>query len=1021
MNYEFTLFTYALLASAFMGILVATIAWRRGRARGGIYLSLLGLAVAEWAFAIGFESAATDLNTKIAWSQLGYLGTAGAPLLYFLFAMAYSQSRLALTRRTIALLALIPAITVALAFSNAWHGWLWPTITLDAETNIASYGHSVWWWIFLGYSYVLLAVGLIVLARSLSRFPAIFHPQRNILLAGSVAPIFGNLVYVFKLGPDPGLDWTPLGFALSAAILAYGIFRHRLLDVSPIARERLIEWMGDSVLVLDHERRIIDLNPAAQRLSGRELAQVAGQSLAKALPGWPDMPVFFENGDENRIEITLGEGEGKRYYDVHASALRNRNHARLGWLLVLRDMTEQRQREMALHAEKEKAQQYFDLAGTLVVAVDQDGNITLINQLGLDILGYEKEELIGQNWFETCLPKRNRKEVYTVFEHLMMTGTSGPLAYFENSVLTKDGRERLIAWHNDFMKNAEGEVIGSLSSGKDITEQAQAERALREVEQQYTYLFERVPVGLYRTTPEGRILDANPAFVDMLGYPDQETLLAANAADLFLTPDEREEEMSALDAADTVSDFELQIRRYDGEIIWTRDHFRAVRGDDGRVHWLEGSLEDITERVRAEEQLQKHVFALHERVKELNCLYDISKVAQKRGLSLKKILQKMVELIPGGWQNPENVCAQIVVEGIACRTENFAESPWRQASDIVIKGQALGAVEVFHRVEQQKAGEGPFPKEEGALIDAIAGQIGRIVEWKWAEEGLREHQEHLEELVAERTAQLQKRLNENARLNQSIGNILEDQLAANEQVVLTSQQLEEANQELEAFVYSISHDLRAPLRHIDNFAQLLFKREAGNLEPTSARYLQNVVIGADRMERLFDNLLTFSRAGRVEMNLRDVDSNKVVEQARVELAHLYEQRRITWEIATLPVVRADPSLLSVVWTNLLSNAIKYTGTRPEAHIEIGTIPAEAEGEVVFYVRDNGVGFDPQYKNKLFGVFQRLHGHDEFEGNGIGLATVRHIIQRMDGRTWGEGEIDSGATFYFTLMKSRSKQ
>ncbi len=303
--------------------------------------------------------------------------------------------------------------------------------------------------------------------------------------------------------------------------------------------------------------------------------------------------------------------------------------------------------------------------------------------------------------------------------------------------------------------------------------------------------------------------------------------------------------------------------------------------------------------------------------------------------------------------------------------------------------------------------------KEGARTGTWA-VVRDITERKRAEEELRIHRDHLEGLVAERTAELNERVAEVEILNRATTNLLQDLQAANRNLEETAGKLEAANKELEAFAYSVSHDLRAPLRHADRFAQLLLEREAAQLEPTSARYLQNIVAAAGKMGRLIDDLLALSRTGQVEINLRRVAPNEIVEQVRQELEPMTEGRLITWEIAPLPAVRADPGLLRVVLTNLLSNAVKYTAPRPQAHIEIGATPPDDEGQVTFFIRDDGVGFDPQYAHKLFGVFQRLHRDEEFEGTGIGLATVRRIIHRHGGRVWAEGEVDRGATFYFTL-------
>ncbi len=245
------------------------------------------------------------------------------------------------------------------------------------------------------------------------------------------------------------------------------------------------------------------------------------------------------------------------------------------------------------------------------------------------------------------------------------------------------------------------------------------------------------------------------------------------------------------------------------------------------------------------------------------------------------------------------------------------------------------------------------------------------------------------------------------RLNEELEHRVEERTA----------QLKDANKELESFSYSISHDLRAPLRHIDGFVKLLSTNEAGRLEPTSERYLHVISEAAGKMGMLIDGLLVFSKTSRATINAVRVDLNLLVSRAMHELGHEMDGRTIRWNIADLPDVQGDATLLGLVVTNLLSNAIKYTRRRDEAVIEIGA-KGEPNNRVTIFVRDNGAGFDPEYATKLFGVFQRLHREEEFEGIGIGLATVQRIMNRHGGRVWAESEVDKGATFYLTFEKSQ---
>jgi two-component system, sensor histidine kinase and response regulator len=362
-----------------------------------------------------------------------------------------------------------------------------------------------------------------------------------------------------------------------------------------------------------------------------------------------------------------------------------------------------------------------------------------------------------------------------------------------------------------------------------------------------------------------------------------------------------------------------------------------------------------------------------------------------------------------------------VFKGLECGADNFITKPYEENNLLARIHHLLANLHLRSHEKMQMSME-VFLAGQKHIITSSRAQILNLLlstyeaavqknrELAKAHDDLAHLNGQLEEKVIERTAALEAEVAVRQHAEDEVRKLNE---ALELRVTERTAQLTVANRELEAFSYSVSHDLRAPLRHVIGYAEMLNNPEARITDEKRLDYLHVISQSATRMSELIDDLLDFSRTARAEMRKVTVTLDQIVQAALTDVDNETKDRNIAWRINPLGQGFGDPSMLRQVLVNLLTNALKFTRNRAQAEIEIGCIPGDKNEKVVF-VRDNGVGFDMEYAQKLFGVFQRLHRQEDFEGTGIGLANVQRIIHRHGGRTWAEGLVDRGATFYFSL-------
>jgi PAS domain S-box-containing protein len=630
-------------------------------------------------------------------------------------------------------------------------------------------------------------------------------------------------------------------------------------------------------------------------------------------------------------------------------------------------LAEHHRAEEVVRESEERYRAVVEEAAEGILLVDVNTKRILeTNATYQNLLGYTDKEILGLTLYDVVPYSQEDMDCYVerVLDQRRYVSGERRHRRKDGSLVSVEGSANVISYGGH-------EAICIVV--RDITERKQTE----EVRSRLAAIVDSSTDAIIGKTLEGIITNWNRGAEKIYGYSAEEA--AGRPISMLVPaylPDEIPEILKKISLGEGIDQYETVRVTKGGRRLDVSLTISPIKDSQGNIVGASTIARDITERKQAEEEIRLLNERLEQRVRQLQLVTDSAPVllahcdterrykfvnkgyAQRFGTSREDIIGKRIPEVVG--------------------EEAYAN--FKEYVDAVLSGQRVEfETEIPYKDIGQRYMHAAYVPEFGEQgeVRGLVAVISDITERKRIEAEIRQLNESLERRVVERTSRLK-----------------------------------EANEELESFSYSISHDLRAPLRHIGGFAQMLQGRASSALDETSQRYLNTIAESTDRAGELIDDLLALSRMGRAEIHRADVDMNRLVHEALDDLKLETAGRSIDWKIGELPEVQGDPSMLRLIMQNLLSNAVKYTYNRDEAVIEVGS--KRDEDEAVFFVSDNGVGFDMQYVDKLFGVFQRLHGAEEFEGTGIGLATVRRIVNRHGGRTWAEGSVGSGATFYFSL-------
>jgi len=639
-----------------------------------------------------------------------------------------------------------------------------------------------------------------------------------------------------------------------------------------------------------------------------------------------------------------------------------------------------------LQESEERFKDIVDNTTDWIWEADKDMKYTFASGKVDEILGYESKELIGKTPFD-LMPESEAERISEIFKK--NASEKKPIVDLENWNLTKEGKRICLLTNGIPLLSESGELMGYRGVDKDITDCKKADESLKKSEEKFRLITENSIDCIWKLDTKLRFTYLSPSLERIMGFKPEQWVGTKISSHFkkreFLKVGVLAAKAIANYKTFTHVTFETKMLNSKNEEVDVEISSKVLLDSQGKLIGLQGITRDITERKQAEENLR-------------NSERKLSQIVN--GNSIPALVIDNDHVITN-WNNAlEQLSGLSTIDMVGTKDQWKAFYPKEQRcilADLIVDNASSEEIDAHYHGKYRKS---PFVKDAYEVEDFF---LGLDDNGKWLNFSAIPLKDTNGSIIGaiETLQDITERKNAEDKIK-----------GAFQEIKMHEKKLEMVNEHLDSFSYSVSHDLRAPLRAISGFSQILLDTYGDKVDDEMRHYLDRISEGAQKMGRLIDDLLSFSRSTRGEMKYEQMDVEKIVNDLVKAHRDIELDRDIEFVVNPLGTVEADKGMLKVVFANLLQNAIKFTIGREKACIEIGG--EQKEDHIQFYVKDNGIGFDMKYKDKLFEAFQQLQTDEKFMGSGIGLATVERIVSKHGGNVWAEGEVDKGSTFYFTL-------